>query len=112
MHTGSTIQRLKIGGNNFSGYIELVLGLRTLVGGYSLVQCLCLSKAGLSDSLGQLTFGALKGNNSLETLLLRDNGLGALTARAFGELLKNTNTSLRKVDLARNFIDVSFLLIV
>ena len=47
-----------------------------LIGGFSLIRSLCLSKAGLSDSLGQLIFDTLKGNDSLEALLLHDNNLG------------------------------------
>lgn len=76
MQASGALQKLRIGGNNFSGRIELVLGLRIFLNGYSLIQSLCLSKTGLSDSLGELIFAALRGNKTLETLLLHDNSLG------------------------------------
>eukprot|EP00826_Nyctotherus_ovalis_P014472 TRINITY_DN14034_c0_g3_i1.p1 TRINITY_DN14034_c0_g3~~TRINITY_DN14034_c0_g3_i1.p1 ORF type:complete len:289 (+),score=34.86 TRINITY_DN14034_c0_g3_i1:526-1392(+) len=76
MQASGTLQKLRIGGNNFSGRIELVLDLRTFINGYSLIQSLCLFKTGLNDLLGELIFAALRGNRVLETLLLHDNSLG------------------------------------
>jgi len=71
----STIQTLKMGGNNFSKTNEIITAIPEIVGVYSSILHLCLSENKLEDAAGQAIFLGLCQNRFMKTINLSKNNL-------------------------------------